>query len=214
MKPAAAETLNASQICGLGVADMAGTATGVSATSISDTTLSQFVSGLAGRWVTMGGMRALILSETSTSVCALDQWQNPGSSDAAVGPPTVGAYFITAGAAPIRYGAISQSTATPGSGDTALAGELYTAGGGLNRTRVSVTYTPGASSFTMTAAWTTQAADFTAYGSPIDIDLAGWFQSAKPQTGQPIFEESLGASPAPLGTAGDQLTLSNSVAIG
>lgn len=207
MKPSAGQTLNASQLCGAGVADMAGTATAVAAGTLTDTTLSQFVSGLAGRWVIMGGMRALILSATAT-VLTLDQWQNPGSSDAVAGPPTLGAYFIPAGAAPTRYGAISPNTSAPSSGDTSLPSEITTAGGGLVRQRATIAYTPGASSYTMTITWTANGTDTL----PVVIDEAGWFQSAKGATGQPEFLEQL-PSTAGLNVSGDQLTLTNTISM-
>lgn len=62
-------------------------------------------------------------------------------------------------AAAADYLALSTNNTAPAAGDTTLAGEITTSGGGLVRKQASYAHTTGASTYTLTATFTANGSD-------------------------------------------------------
>lgn len=103
------------------------------------------------------------------------------------------------------YIALTEGVAAPADTDTVLTGELNAAGGGLNRAQAIYAHTAGASSYTLTKAFTMAAAD----GSTRTPAKIGVFNAAS--TGTMVFETAI-PSP-PVMTPGDQVTITETVNI-
>lgn len=78
-------------------------------------------------------------------------------------------------AAAADYLAVSANTTAPAAGDTALAGEITTAGGGLIRKQAGYAHTGGAATSTLTATFTANGSDT---GLPVTLGKAAVFNAA------------------------------------
>jgi hypothetical protein len=192
-----------------------GTATASSATSLTggtETGASHSSNDSAGQTVVItapsgdAGKYAIIASNTSgtTPVYTVDRWytpSNPGGA-AATTPSATATYVIMQGGQPSVYVGLSTSTATPAAGDTTLASEITTSGGGLIRKIGSVTHTAGAATVLNTAVFTANGSD----SLPVTVGKAGLSQSIT--SGYSNSYQTLVSPTATLSASGDQLTLS------
>lgn len=104
---------------------------------------------------------------------------------------------------------LSTSATAPAAGDTVTtweAVELQAASGGLNRAQATYAHTAGASTYTLTKAFTANAND----GASNTIQKIGVLNAARPG-GSLVFETALSSPPALV--AGDQLTITETVTI-
>jgi hypothetical protein len=187
----------------------AGTATATSATSLTATGTPFVTNAFVGQMVCAGGAYGVILSNT-TSVLTVDQWYNPASPGGAATttPGATTTYVIVPGQAPAMFMALTLNSSAAVATDTALTGELATAGSGLIRKIAAWAHTATATTYTMAATFTATATD-QATGSQA-VAKGGMFNSIKASTGIMQFETLLNA-PATLVVTGDQTTITQTV---
>lgn len=104
------------------------------------------------------------------------------------------------------YVGLTANVTAPAAGDTTLTGEITTAGGGLIRKAGTYAHTTGAASYTITTVFTANGSD----ALPVTIGKRGIFDAAA--AGNLVFE-TLVSPTATLSTAGDQLTLTDTVTL-
>lgn len=193
------------QAMGGDLAGATGTATGVTATTLTDTGAA--FGTYTGHMVTMGGAYAVVVSNTGT-VLTLDRWYTPGSpGGAAATTPTAGVYVILPGQAPYWYMALSTDGTAPAATDTTLASEINVAGAGLTRKLATYGHTLGVASYSLAATFTVNGSDT---GLPRTIQKAGIFNSIVGATGRMQFETAVSPS-AVMSAVGDQVTLTDTV---
>lgn len=190
--------------------DLAGytgsTTSGPTATTATDTGASWTVNAWAGHMVTVGSTYGVIVSNTAT-VLTVDRWYTPATpGGAAASTPSTGVYIILPGNAPSWYTAITANTTGPAGGDTALTGEITTAGGGLIKKLSTYAHTGGTNTYTLTTVFTANGTD----SLPVTIGKIGVFNSIVATTGRLLFT-TLVSPTATLSASGDQLTLTQTV---
>lgn len=104
-----------------------------------------------------------------------------------------------------NYVALTANATAPAGGDTSLAGEIATAGGGLVRKQGTYAHTSGAASYTVTAAFTANGSD----ALPVTVNKVGVLTASS--AGSLVFEDAITA--ATLNASGDQLTVTQTVSI-
>lgn len=107
-------------------------------------------------------------------------------------------------AAAADYIGVTASATAPAAGDTALAGEITTAGGGLARKQAAYAHTTGAATSTLSATFTANAND----ALPVTLAKAGVFNAA---SGGAMPFSSLLAPTAPVNAVGDAVTITTTV---
>jgi hypothetical protein len=187
---------------------LAGTATAATATTL---TSSGFTSGAYVGQIVLAGSTAAnfvygVIVSNTTTVLTVDRWYNPASIGGAVGttPAATAPFIILPGGAPAVYTALTANVTAPAATDTALAGEITTAGGGLIRKMSTYAHTTGANSYTLTTTFTGNGSD--AY--PVTIAKIGVFNSLT--SGTMLYETALSAT-ATLSASGDALTTTHTV---
>lgn len=210
-----------------------GTATGSSATSLTDSGASFTASsggppalgGLVGHIVVAGSTAAnltygVIISNTSTAL-TIDQWHSVTAPETAASTPsTTAPYVVLPGGAPCFYMGISVATRAFNAADTVLSNdgttvsELWFSGGGLRRRLASWAHTNGTATYTV-------ANTFTANGSdtlPQTIAKVGVFQHfvnatvTTSNSGILLFNTNL-SSTATLSASGDNVAITDTVTI-
>lgn len=147
-------------------------------------------------------LAGFLLTRLETRVAAGRDFQSRVMGDTA--STAAGAY------AAANYMALTENAAAVADGDTALTGELFAAGGGLNRAQAAYAHTAGASTYTLTKTFTSAAAD----GASRTIQKIGIFNAAAP-TGPPaptLVFETVVPSP-PVMVPGDSVTITDTVTI-
>lgn len=109
--------------------------------------------------------------------------------------------------APANYMALTANATAPAAGNTALAGEIATAGGGLVRKQAVYAHTPGTNTYTLTGTFTGTASD----NYPVTIAKVGVFNAAS--GGTLVWETLLSPTAATLNASGDQLTVTQTVTL-
>jgi hypothetical protein len=107
--------------------------------------------------------------------------------------------------APGVYHALTANATAPALGDTTLAAEITTAGGGLIRKVAAYAHTNGTSTYTLTTTFTANGSD----ALPVTIAKMGTF-NATPSGGTLVYTTLLSAT-ATLTASGDALTLTQTV---
>lgn len=159
------------EVMGGHLAGATGTTTSApTATTVTDSGASFPASnGYAGHIVVMSGVYGVIVSNTSTAL-AIDRWYTPGSpGGAAAATPGSGNYVVLPGGAPAWYIALTANSTAPAAGDTTLASEITTAGGGLVRKLATYAHTAGASSYTLFETLVSPTATLSASGDQLTI---------------------------------------------
>lgn len=210
MKTNIGNDIQAAQMFGVGTSTVdtgaTGTATAVGTTTMTDSGASWTTNLWAGKYVTVGSVIGVVISNTGT-VLTIDQWSTPGSSDTAASNPSTGVYHILPGNAPARFLAISTATSAA-AGDTTLASEITTSGGGLVAKRMtSYAHTTGAASASLSTTWTANGTD----SLPVTVGKLGVRQSIK-ATMNCLFQTPFSAT-ATLSASGDALTATDSVSM-
>ncbi len=108
--------------------------------------------------------------------------------------------------APANYMALTANATAPAAGDTALAGEIATTGGGLIRKQATYAHTVGTNTYTLTAAFTANTSDVL----PVTVAKIGTFNAGS--GGTMNFTTLLNAT-ATLSASGDQLTVTQTVSL-
>jgi hypothetical protein len=142
-------------------AGYAGTATATSGTSLTATGTPWSVNQWKNCVVIAGGSAyGLILSNT-TSVLTIDRWYNPASPGGAVAttPGATSTFVIMPAAPPSQFIGLSANSSAVVSGDTNLAGEITTGGGGLIAKQATLAHTSGAATGTAVGVFTANGSD-------------------------------------------------------
>lgn len=187
---------------GASIAATAPTATGFTASGLT-------ASALVGCVVVAGSVYGVVTANTATAV-TVDRWYNFATPGGAAGTtPAAGTYYVVPGNAPAAFMAISNATSATAiaATDTALAGELTTAG--LVRKLPTFGHTLGATTYTLGATWTATSADV---ASAVTVHRMGGFNTFTPQTGRLVFETDL-SSDALLSASGDAVTVNQTVTL-
>lgn len=202
-----------SKAMGGGLGGEVGVATASSATTLTtNSAVTHTSNDLAGQRVitTLAAIaEGVIVSNTSgtNTVLTVDHWVVPGTTATATTPTSTTPYTIQSGAGPGRVIALSTNATAPSATDTALAGELNNAGGGLNRARSTYSHTLGAASYSLTNTFTANGSD---PGSST-VQKIGVFNSTVPVTGILIFESAVTSPPTLV--SGDTIAITETVNI-
>jgi hypothetical protein len=197
------------QAMGGDITAFAGTATATSATTL---TSSGFAASPAyvGKIVLAGISAATyvygVIVSHSTTVLTVDRWYNPATPGGAAAstPSATTPFIIMPGGACAPFMAVTANSGAAAGGDTALTGEITTAGGGLIRKLSTYAHTAGVASYTLTTVYTANGSD----ALPVTIAKMGTFNSLT--SGLMAFETLLNAT-ATLSLSGDQLTVTDTV---
>lgn len=106
-----------------------------------------------------------------------------------------------------NYIALTANSATPAAGDTTLAGEITTAGGGLIRAQATYAHTAGTNTSTLTRTFTANGTD----ALPVTLAKIGVFNGTGAVT--MMFESLLNAT-ATLNVSGDSMVLTETITAG
>lgn len=184
-----------------------GTATGTTATTLTDSGKAWTTNAWAGHVVVSAGVYGVIISNTATAL-TVDRWNTPATPGGAAGStPGNVAYAILPGNAPAMFMALSANTTAVTGTDTALAGEITTAGGALIRKIATFAHTASATSYTLTAVFTANGTD----SLPVTIGKLGIFQTVA-AVGKTLFQTLISPT-ATLSASGDQLTVTDTIAM-
>lgn len=191
-----------------GTASSGGSAPGT--TSMTDTGASWTSNQWLGMQVICGNAIANVESNTST-VLTIDGWSQPGAPGSVASTPAGGSsYVITAGTAPAPFVGLTANTGPPASGDTSLAGEITSAGGGLIRKIAVYAHTASAASYTLTPVYTANGSD----SLPVTVAMIGVFISrVVANTASAMLFETLLNATATVSAVSDQLTVTESVSL-
>lgn len=189
-------------------AGAAGTSTGTSATSMTDTGATWGTTAFVNAVVVCGNRYANILSHTGT-VLTIDRWYDPTNPGGAAGstPGATTAYVILPTALPAMFMGLSENSSAVVNGDTTLTGEITTAGGGLIRKVGTLAHTAGATTGTVTATFTANGSD----SLPVTIAKMGLSPSIL-STMPNLFLTLLNAT-ATLSVVGDQVTVTETITL-
>jgi hypothetical protein len=109
--------------------------------------------------------------------------------------------------AAFNYMAVTASTTAPAVGDTTLAGEIVTAGGGLLRAQATFAHTAGTNTSTLTKTFTANSSDTL----PVTLAQIGVLNATS--SGTLAYHTALSAT-ATLNVAGDNVTITETVTAG
>lgn len=186
------------------IAGDTGTSTGTTSTSLTDSGKSWTSNAWAGHIVVSGAVYGVVLSNTGTAL-TVDRWYAPATPGGAAGStPSTGTYVILPGGAPAWFMAITANNTSPSAGDTTLAGEITTAGGGLVRKLATFAHTAGASTYTLSTTYTANGSD----SLPVTVAKMATFTSIA--SGVMLHETLLNAT-ATLTASGDAVTVTDTV---
>lgn len=140
---------------------------------------------------------AIIQSNTSaaSSVLTVDRWYDAAALPANAGvaaasTPAAGAWQILPGNAPGAYMALTATATAAVDGDTALTGEITTAGGGLIRALPTYAHTAAGTTTTLTKTFTANGSDTL----PVTVAQIGIFQGVVAAASRMIFRTLLNAT--------------------
>jgi hypothetical protein len=199
------------------------TATAPTASTFTTDAVNLPANSVVGQMIvtTSGATRfGIVQSNTSAtnSVLTIDRWYDatalpadPGV--AAASTPTAGAWMLVGGNAPCSYMALANNaTATaPAVTDTALTGEIVTAGGGLIRklgTYAHSASSSGSGTVTLTKTWTANGSDSLA----VTVSQVGVFQGVVVASSRMFTKTALSAN-ATMTTSGDQVQVTHSTTV-
>ncbi len=146
----------------------------------------------------------VILSNTSAanSVLTIDKWYSATSpGGAAATTPAADEWVIVPGNQPAFWIALSTDATSPSAGDTTLASELT--GSGLQRKVATYSHTPGASTYVLSAAYTSSD------GTQRTIEKIGVFNAAN--NGVLAYETAIATGTEPVVLSGDTITVTDTV---
>lgn len=195
---------------GGGAVGAVGTATGTTATTLTNSGAGYTTNQFAGMRIVTSTAWMNVISNTATAITG-DRWYSPATPGgvAASTPGSTATYAIIDGGAPAWFMGLSADTGTPASPSTAtsLASEIVTAGGGLVRKICPYAHTASANTFTLTPVFTANGSD----SLPVTIAKAGVFDSMVVATAATMLFETLISTTATLSASGDALTITETV---
>lgn len=171
-----------------------------------DQVMAAHAAGAAPSWV--------VCPDDPEFAAALAVW-----FDCPVGEPTMlltnggrdalHAQHLTTGAQPasFNYMALTANATAPAGGNTTLAGEITTGGGGLVRKQATYAHTAGTNTSTLTATFTANGSD----ALPVTIAKIGVFNASSSGT---LGYESLLNATATLSASGDNVAITETLTIG
>lgn len=164
------------------------------------------VNSVVGKMIVTGSVFGIIQSNTSAanSVLTIDRWYDITALPATVGTaaastPAAGLWQIPPGNAPAAYGALTATGTAAVDGDTALTGEIATAGGGLIRSLMTYAHTAAGTTSTLIKTWTCNGTD----SLPVTVLQMAIFQGVVLAASRMVFRTVLNASMA-FSLSGDQ----------
>jgi hypothetical protein len=170
---------------------------------------------VVGQLIVTGTVFGIIQSNTSAtnSVLTIDRWYDINAlpatvATAAASTPAAGAWQIVAGNAPGAYIGLTATSTAAVDGDTALTGEITTAGGGLIRALGTYAHTAAGTTTTLTKTFTANGSD----SLPVTVAQIGVFQGVVVAASRMIFRTLLNAT-ATLTVSGDQLQVTETVTL-
>jgi hypothetical protein len=186
----------------------AGTATTApTATTFTTDGVNIPVNSVVGQFIVTTTVFGIIQSNTSaaSSVLTIDRWYSTAAvpanvNTAAATTPAAGAWQIVPGNAPGAYMGLTATATAAVDGDTALTGEINTAGAsGLNRQLATYAHTAAATTTTEVKTFTAAAADTL----PVTVAQMALFQGVVLASSRMIFRTVLSATMA-FSAIGDQ----------
>jgi hypothetical protein len=197
---------------GGGLSGEVGVATATSASTLtSNSTVTHVANDLAGQRLialTAGVVVEGVISANTAGVntfITVDRWTQPGLTTTATTPSGTTAYAILSGGAPARAIALSTNATAPAATDTALANELSTGGGGLNRAKATYSHTIGTAAYTLSNTWTANSSD----GPSNQIQKIGVFNTLVSVAGTLVFESAVTSPPTLV--SGDTIQITETV---
>lgn len=191
------------------------TATAPTATTFTTDGVNIPVNSVVGRIVSTATVFGVIQSNTSAanSVLTIDRWYAADALPATVGTaaattPAAGTWQILPGNAPGAYMALTATAAAAVDGDTALTGEITTAGGGLIRALATYGHTAAGTTTTLTKTFTANGTD----SLPVTVAQIGIFQGVVAAASRMIFRTVLNATMA-FSLSGDQGQVTETVTL-
>jgi hypothetical protein len=173
------------------------------------------VNSVVGQLIVTGTVFGIIQSNTSaaSSVLTIDRWYDINALPATVGTaaattPAAAAWQIPAGNAPGAYMGLTATVTAAVDGDTALTGEIVTAGGGLIRALSTYAHTAAGTTTTLVKTFTANGTD----ALPVTVAQIGIFQGVVVASSRMIFRTLLNSS-ATLSASGDQLQVTETVTL-
>lgn len=170
---------------------------------------------VVGQMIVRGDRFGIIQSNTSAanSVLTIDRWYDAASLPANAGvaaasTPATGVWTIVPGNAPGAYMGLTATATAPADGDTALTGEIATAGGGLIRQQATYAHTAAGTTTTLTKTYTANGSD----ALPVTVAQIGVFQGVILAASRLIFRTLLNAS-GTLNASGDQLQVTHTTTL-
>jgi hypothetical protein len=189
------------------------TATATSSSSLTATGTPFVSSAYIGCVVVATGSSGAygVIESNSTSVLTIDRWYNPATPGGAAAstPSGTTTYIILSGGPAAWFMALSSTNSAPAAGDTTMAGEITTSGGGLIRALATYAHTASASTYTLANTFTANGTD----SLPVTIYRIGTFISMiSGWAGSMMLETTLNAS-ATLTTSGDNVTVTDTITV-
>jgi hypothetical protein len=173
------------------------------------------LNSVVGRIVSTGTVFGIIQSNTSAanSVLTIDRWYAADALPATAGTaaattPSAGAWQILPGNAPGAYMGLTANNTAAVDGDTALTGEITTAGGGLIRSLATYAHTAAGTTSTLTKTFTANGSD----SLPVTVAQIGAFQGVVVAASRMIFRSLLNATMA-FSLSGDQGQVTDTVTL-
>lgn len=109
-------------------------------------------------------------------------------------------------AAVADYIALTANSTSPAAGNTTLASEIATGGGGLVRAQATYAHTNGQATYTLTKTFTANGSD----SLPVTVAKVGIFNAGSSGT---LAWETLLSSTATLSASGDALTVTQTITV-
>lgn len=191
------------------------TATAPTATTFTTDGVNIPANSVVGQLIVTGARCGIVQSNTSAanSVLTIDRWYDAAAPPANAGvaaasTPGVGAWTLVPGNAPGSYMGLTATATAPGDGDTALTGEITTAGGGLIRHLATYAHTPAGTTTTLIKTYTANGTD----ALPVTVAQIGIFQGVIVAASRIIFRTLLNAT-ATLNANGDQLQVTQTTTL-
>lgn len=192
---------------GAGNTGAIGTSTGTATATMTDSGASWGTTQFVGLAVVCGNRYANIISHTAT-VLTLDRWYDPTNPGGGAGStPAATTVYVIGLMLPSPFMGLTATATAVVNGDTTLAGEITTVGGGLIRKISPNAHTAGATTGTLTPVFTANGTD----SLPVTVAKVGVSPSIL-STVNNVFQTVLGTT-AVISLSGDQLTITDTVTL-
>lgn len=195
-----------------------GVATASSTTTLTTNSgITHATNDLAGQIVVSGtatvcNTYGVVVTNTSgtNTVLTVDRWYVPVTPGgvAATTPVSTAPYVILPGGSPAWYMGLTATNTAFSAGDTSLAGEITTGGGGLIRKICPYAHTTGTTTTTLTPVFTANGSD----SLPVTIAAVGTMNALTGSACVLAYHTVLGTT-ATLSASGDNLTITQTLTL-